>query len=182
MNYCNAQTKIEAESIIRSSDSSHAAIAEALLYLKLQGLPPAEMENISGLRGYTIRHYLRIAQKLTPNVKRMLHTNKLNFSMARTIASLPEDKQEEEARKALSAGTSVSKLRAKLNGDNMYSDEETARYFARLSETIAQQTGLNVMIVPQKGNTRAGTLSLRYTDLREFDAICAKLQVNLSEL
>lgn len=181
MSYCNAQSKPEAEAIVRSSNS-HVAIAEALLYLKLQGLPPAELESISGLRDYTIRHYLRIAQKLSPNVKRLLHTNKLTFSMARTIASLPADKQEEEARRALHTGTSVHKLRARLSGSDAYSDDESARYFARLADTIAIQSGLNVSIVPQKGNHQAGTLSLRYTDLREFDAICAKLGIDLSEL
>lgn len=181
MSYCNAQSKPEAEAIVRSS-KSHVAIAEALLYLKLQGLAPAELEAISGFKDYTIRHYLRIAQKLAPSVKRLLHSNMLTFSMARTIASLPTEKQEEEARRTLYTRTSVHKLRARLNANNVYSDDETARYFARLADTIALQSGLNVTIVPQKDNSHAGILTLRYTDLREFDAICAKLGVDLSEL
>ncbi|MCG7883730.1 MAG: hypothetical protein AB2669_07190 [Candidatus Thiodiazotropha endolucinida] len=182
MDYCVAKDPEYAEELLMSGNLSHAEIADTLRFLREEGYKPAKLQKITGYRDYTIRHYLRISKKLVPPVKELLHKNRLKFSMARAIASLPPESQEDEARKALMTATSVHRLRSKLSGDDKFCDEETARYFERLSMKIAEQTGLVVEIKPDKDSKHSGTMSFRYTDLRDFDSICSWMRVDLSEL
>lgn len=180
--YCASTEQGHAEKLLGSGNLSHAEIADTLRFLRESGHRPAQLQKITGYRDYTIRHYLRISKKLVPAVKDLLHKGLIKFSMARAIASLPSDIQEEEARKAIMAGTSVHRLRSKVKGDSAFCDAETKYYFERLATMISEQTGLFVSILPDKDNKHAGTMSIRYTDLRDFEAICARVQVDLLEL
>ncbi len=182
MNYCGATDPGEAERSLSSGALSHAQVADTLEFLRATGWRPAKLRELTGYRDYTIRHYLRIAKKLVPAVKALLHRNSISFSMARAIASLPAPDQEAQARNAMMTGTSVHRLRRRLSGDDAFCDEQTSRYFARLANMLSEQTGLVISIAPDKDNKRAGTVVLRYTDLQDFDSICARLNVDLSEL
>lgn len=181
MDYCVSTDPECAEKLLMSGNLSHAEIADTLRYLRESGYKPERLQKITGFRDYTIRHYLRISKKLEPPVKELLHKNRLKFSMARAIASLPPDLQEEEARKVFMTAISVHRLRRKLSGDDKFCDEKTARYFERLSTMIAEQTGLVVEVIPDKENKYSGIMSFRYTDFRDFDSICSRMKVDLSE-
>ncbi|MFC1337317.1 MAG: hypothetical protein G8D89_20920 [gamma proteobacterium symbiont of Clathrolucina costata] len=182
MNYCSAIDPIDAEMQLAKGGLSQAEIADTLQYLRSEGYRPAKLQKLTGFKDYTVRHYLRISKKLAPAVKDLLHRERITFSLARAIASLSPEEQEEEARKAVMSGTSVHRFRDKLSGDDKLCDEETRRYFERLAGIIAEQTGIIVSISPDNDNKQAGTISLRYTDLRDFDAICTRLRVDLSEI
>lgn len=181
MEYCVAKDPEYAEELLISSNLSHAEIADTIRFLRESGYKPARLQKITGYRDYTIRHYLRLSRKLVVPVKTLLHKNIIKLSMARAIASMPPETQEEEVRNALMMATSVHRLRSKIAGDNKFIDEETARYFERLSTIIGEQTGLVVDIVPDRENKHSGTISFRYTDLRDFDSICSRMNVDLSE-
>lgn len=181
MNYCVDTNLENAEQSVINGGLSHAQIADTLAYLRENGYSPAKLQKISGCRDYTVRHYLRLSKKLIPAVKEMLHKKRISFSMARTIASLSEDEQEQEARKVLMYRTSVHRLRDKLSGSEKILDERTLRYYESLAELFRQQTGIVLNIIPDNHNKHAGTITMRYSDLRDFDAICTRLNVDLSD-
>jgi hypothetical protein len=182
MDYCVASQTDKAEFKLSTGELTHAEIADTLLYLREQGYSPNSLQKITGFKDYTIRHYLRISKKLSPPVKDLLHRDRIKFSLARTLASLPIEKQEAEAKKAIMTGISVHRFRDKLSGDEKFCDKETEQYFERLAMVIAEKTGFNLSITPDKNNKHAGNISLRYTDLRDFDSICSRMQVDLSDL
>jgi len=182
MDYCVATDKIDAERLLKGGLLSHAEVADTLLFLRKGGYSPARLQSITGNKDYTVRHYLRISKKLSPLIKKFLHQEKISFSLARAIASLPENRQEEEARKAIMRGISVHRFRASIGEDGAFCNEDTERYFQHLTNVIAEQIGFMVSISPDKNNSKAGTISIRYADLGDFDSICDRLRVNLSEL
>lgn len=181
MEYCQAIDTEHAERLFGAGGLSHAEKADTLRFLREEGYSPTQLRKLTGLKDYTIRHYLRISKKLEPSVKDLLHKNRISFSMARAIASLPAEKQDNEARKAIMSGTSVQRLRGKLFGNDTFTDEKTQHHFERLASYISEQTGLSVTIVPDKDNKHAGVMHFRYTDMRDFDAMCERLKVNLDE-
>ncbi len=158
---------------------SHAQIADTLYFLHQNAYSSKQLQSLTGYKDYTIRHYFRIAKKLVPAVKALLHEHKISFSLARTLVSLAPTAQEEQARQAIMHRISVHRLRRKLSDAEGVSDSDTHAYFERLADVIAQQTGLLVHISPDKTNKQAGKMILRYTDLQGFDAICTRLNLDL---
>ena len=182
MNYSAATDNIRAEQLLKSGSLSHAEIADTLQFLKKNGYNSATLQMITGYKDYTIRHYLRIAKKLSPLVKGFLKQKKITFSLARAIASLPEVNQEEEARTAIMRGTSVHRFRASIGKEESFCNEDNKRYFQNLSNVISEQIGFMVSISLDNSNSKAGKISIRYADYQDFDAICDRLRVDLSEL
>lgn len=181
MDYLVSEDPVEAEEKIRAGGLSHAQIADTLTFLRQQGYKPDNLKQIADVKDYTVRQYYAISKKLVPPVKELLHKGRLTFSHARSIAGQPEHEQEELARKTIMSRMSVSKMRDKIGGNEKLCDEETLQYYGRLRDTIAIQTGFVLEITPDRNNKHAGTMSIRYTDLRDFDAICDRLKVDLSE-
>jgi hypothetical protein len=95
---------------------------------------------------------------------------------------LPSSQQENEARTALMMHTSVHKLRRKLADKEAYCDEQTRRYFNRLADIMTEQTGILTKIKPNKNNKHAGEVTLRYSSLSEFEGICQRMRIDLSEV
>lgn len=180
--YLVSTNQSKAEEMLRSKELSHAQIADTLLFLRKSGYAPAKLMDIMDCKDYTIRYYTGISKNLIDPVKALLHSEKLTFSHARAIAPLPPREQEEAARSALMHHTSVHAMRNKLKGRNESLDDDSAKYFERLADKLGQQTGLMLSIKPDTKNKHAGTMVLRYTDLRDFDAICSRLRVDLTEL
>jgi len=181
MDYCVAENIDDAKVLLERGGLSHSQIADTLLFLRKNGLNPTKLQQITGYRDYTVRHYQLISQKLVVGVKNLLHKKQITFAMARVIASLPQSEQEEQARKAIMTGTSVKQMRDKIRGEDRFCDEETKRYFERLAMIIGEQTGLVVTISPENNNKHAGIIQLRYTDLTDFDSVCSRLKVDLCE-
>lgn len=181
MDYVVSTDPAEVQQLISEGSLSHAQIADTLAHLRQQGYSPDRMVKIAGVKDYTVRQYYVISKKLVPPVKELLHKNRITFSHARSIAAQPVEDQEEIARRAIMTGMSVSKMRDKIGGNSNHCDEETLKYYERLRDAIAVQTGFILEITPDISNKHAGTMTIRYTDLRDFDAICDRLNVDLSE-
>jgi len=182
MGYCTASDPVHAEMLITSGELSHAEIADTLQYLRENKYSPSMLQSLTGFKDYKVRHYLRVSKKLAGPVKELLHKKSITFSLARAIASLSPEEQEEEARKAIMVGTSVHRFRNKLSGEETFCDKDTERYLERVAVIIAEQTGFMVSLSQEKGNKQAGSITLRYTDLEDFDSICSRLRIDLSEL
>ena len=180
-NYCVSDNPAHAVAQLQSGTLSHAQIADTLHFLKTSGYSTDQLASIMACKDYVIRHYTRVAQKLDDEVKRLLHRDSLSFAHARTIASLPPSDQEDLARSAIASGISVAKMRKRLDEEGQGDDEDFIKYFDRLSGKLAEQTGLMLSVKPDRQNRHAGTVLIRYTDLRDFDAICSRLDVDLSE-
>lgn len=182
MDYCVSDQPDKAVAQLQSGELSHAQIADTLQFLKSTGYSTDQLARILASRGYMVRHYTRVSQKLDDTVKALLHKGSLSFSHARAIASLPAADQEEVARSTIASGRSVTRMRAKIDGKGQGDDdEEHVRYLDVLAQKLAEQTGLMLRITSDKHNRHAGTVLIRYTDLRDFDAICSRLNVDLSE-
>jgi len=182
MDYCVEYETDKAERKLTSGALTHAETADTLRYLRERGYSPMTLQKLTGFKDYTIRHYLRISKKLTRPVKELLHNERITFSLARSVASLPTEKQEEAARRAIMMGVSVHRFRDQLLENEKFSDKETELYFQRLAMILQEKTGFNMSIVPDKFNKQAGTISVRYSDLRDFDSICSRMNVDLSDL
>lgn len=133
-----------------------------------EGLKCASIANQCGLADYQIRHMARLHRKLSAPVKELFLQGKLSFSLARAIAGLPEKLQENAARRAIAKHTSVHAFRLELQKNT---DKEITQHLERLSEQASVLSGLDIKIVADKHNSRAGSWIVRYTDLTMFDTI-----------
>ncbi len=121
---------------------------------------------------YHLRHLLRLINKLVPEVRYLISQDKINFSLARAIASLPQVKQEDAARSAIAKHTSVHKFRHALSSNN---NQKLIKQLNRLSDQYSAQTGLDIEIVADKNNDNSGRWIFRYYDLDMFDTIRDRL-------
>lgn len=131
-----------------------------------------QIQKATKIPDYQIRHYLRVHQKLTPEVMKLFRTGKISFSLARAIASLAPAKQEKTARDAIAKRMSVNKLRQKMKGN---SDRQLTAELERLSDQYSALSGLDITIKADTNNPKAGTWAIRYTDLDMFDVIADAL-------
>lgn len=179
-----SQNQVEAELLLEDSDvaKTHAQIADTLAFLKSKNVPPAQLQSITGFKPHTVRHYIRIANKLVAPVMKLLHEGKLTFSMARAIASFPGDTQEEQARSVIQKKTSVSRFRAMNKEDSLFTDDSVRKHYERVARLISEQTGLDVEILPDLNNNRNGEFKIRYVGHDSFDAVCSQLGGDLSDL
>ena len=117
---------------------------------------------------YHLRHLLRLINKLVPEVRYLISQDKINFSLARAIASLPQTKQEDAARSAIAKHTSVHKFRHSLSSNK---NQKLIKQLNRLSDQYSAQSGLDIEIVADKNSDNSGRWIIRYFDLDMFDTI-----------
>jgi hypothetical protein len=132
------------------------------------GVPNRVIEKITKIKGYQIRHYLRVHQKLSPEAMVLFQSDKISFSLARAIASLPLKQQEKAARNAIAKRTSVARFRSGLKGN---ADRKLNAGLERLGDQYSALSGLDITIKADKENPKAGEWKIRYTDLDMFDTI-----------
>ena len=169
---------------ILSSDNislSDAQLCEALAYLRVMKVSPADIRSATGIKEPQIRHYVRVCNKLITPVMDMLHRNKISFSLARAIASLPAAKQEDAAREAISKNTSVSDFRNDQSDNRLKLDQATRRYYKMLEDLISAQTGMDLTISPDATNKNNGNINIRYVGNDMFEAACTRMGVDLSD-
>lgn len=121
---------------------------------------------------YYFRHMVRLIHKLVPEVRYLIGQDKINFSMARAIASLPNAKQEDAARSAIAKMTSVHQFRLSLKSNN---NSKLIQQLNRLSDLYSARTGLDINIVADKNCDISGSWIIRYHDLDMFDVITEKI-------
>ena len=170
-----------AAALLKGQGGTHAEIADTLLLLKKSGYKPGQLRALTGLKDYQVRHYLLIAKKLIPAVKALLHEGKIKYSLARAIASVAPEQQEEVARKAIMSRTSVHRLRAELNAGQAFSNQAEREYFEKIAINMSEQTGLLVTIAPSPVKRNSGNVLLHYSTLEDFDTICERLGIDTEQ-
>lgn len=128
----------------------------------------------TGWRDYHLRHLLRLINKLVPEVRYLISQDKINFSLARAIASLTQEKQEDAARSAIAKRISVHEFRHTLSSNT---NHKLLKHLTRLSDQYSAQTGLDIEIVADKNSDNSGRWIIRYYDLDMFDTIRDRLQL-----
>jgi hypothetical protein len=123
---------------------------------------------------YHLRHLLRLINKLVPEVRYLISQDKINFSLARAIASLPQMKQEDAARSAIAKHTSVHKFRHALSSNK---NQKLIKQLNRLSDQYSAQSGLDIEIIADKTSDNSGRWIIRYFDLEMFDTIRDRLNL-----
>ncbi len=160
---------------------SHAQMADTLHYLRKQNMSVQVLSGITHLSLSQIRHYCRLSKKLSPAVKQLLHVGKISLSLAKAIASVALERQEACARDAIMKGVSVHKFRDKEKVLPLGLDTRTQKYFEQIEHRLSEQTGIVLEVLPEHNNKHAGIIKMRYSDLKDFDHICDRLQVKLDD-
>lgn len=177
--YVVASTPQDLARVLEEATISHAQYADTLRALREADIPPSALCKATGFTESQIRHYCLVSRKLIPEVKELLHTNKIKYSLAKAIAALPRAEQEEKARQAIMRRTSVHQFRDTVKSTPRKLDERTLEYFKQLEQTMGDQTGIVLEIIPDPDNKNAGYVKMRYADLGDFDNICDRLRVTI---
>lgn len=158
-----------------------AQIADTCGFLRAEGVRTRAVCAALNCRNYTHSHYLQISRGLTLDLKAVLHRGGLTLGQARAIARVPPGEQHALADKAVRGRISVRSLEAVARGFDARLNAEDEAYYDRLSTHIGDAIGHPVIIKPDRGDKRAGTISVRYENLDMFEAICARMRVSLEE-
>lgn len=179
--YIVAKTIDELRDTLAQASISHCQMADTLHFLRGQKVSPQQLHHVTHLSYSQIRHYCRLAKKLAPPVKKLLHLQKISLSLSKAIASLPIAIQEERARDAIMKGVSVHVFRDQEKNEPVVLDERTKAYFKQIEQVMSEQTGIALEITPDHNNKHAGIIKMRYTDLKDFDNICDRLAIDLEQ-
>lgn len=180
--YCIFDDPADAISHLRraSPTLSAAEIADICAFLRTCAVKTYVIAQILDRKDYEVRHYVRVGLRLNPDVKPLLHRASLSFGHARVLASYPPQEQEALARKAIALKWSVRELEAKRSDAERLSHADRA-YYDQLAERISEQTGYPTTLLPDAANKYAGSMVLRYSSLDEFEGLCKRMRINLSD-
>jgi hypothetical protein len=176
--YCPALTVDQALAELTQT-SNPAVKADITAYLASRALPSHVIAKRSKLPGYEIRKLVRIGKNLNTAVKQLLHQEHITLGHARVIAGIPTKEQESVARKVIAQRISVRALEDYKRGTSKRLDDETAKYYQRLSQTASETIGHPLSITPAAKNKNAGVITIKYNDLDSFDSIFDRLQIVL---
>ncbi len=156
--------------------SEYISAALSLFNANLAGATCAALARERGLPAYKVRHLVRIARKLDADTVAFCRRNpRLSYGHARVLAGLNMPSQIDAARTTVAKGWSVRQLEQYARGESEVADSS---YYERLSESLSEQLGRPLSIVPDKDSPTAGTLSFRYFSADDFETVC--LQIGLS--
>lgn len=148
-----------------ASNGQRARLMKELVSL---GVKTAVIAKRLDIADYQVRHFVRVARRLVPEVMQLLDNDKISMSLARAIASLPDAQQENAARNALAKRTSVSRFRAEVF---VNSDQRLVTDLERLADTYSEQSGFALQIKPDRDNSNSGSWIIRYHSLDDFDEL-----------
>ena len=129
--------------------------------LSAMGVSNRAMVKATRIKDYQVRHYLRVHQKLSAEVMSLFQSDKISFSLARAIASLPLKQQEKAARDAIAKQTSVTRFRSGLKGNT---DKKLNAELERLGDQYSALSGLDITIKADRENPKAVVCIIRYTE------------------
>lgn len=161
---------------------SVAQLADICAFLRDEGVAAAVLRRTLGRRDYEIRHLVRVGRRLHPALKPLLHRGQLSLGHARAIAGHPAERQEEIGRDAVRRKLSVRALEDRRRSAGKQLSEDDRAYYERLSALVSEQLRHPVSIAPDPADKYAGNLTIRYNGLADFDAVCSRLGIDLSEL
>lgn len=147
-------------------------------YLQSCKTPSKEIKSTLGISRSELSHLLRTDAKLDEHVKDLIRRNKLSLGHAKAIARLSGAQQDRLTRDVISKRWSVrraeAEVRAALSGKTL-SDNA---YYEQLSETISDQVGQPVKIIPDGSK---GCIQIEYFSFEDFDNIMARMKIQLPE-
>lgn len=151
---------------------------DEIKYLQSCKTPSKEIKTTLGISRSELSHLLRTDAKLDEHVKDLIRRNKMSLGHAKAIARLSGPKQDGLARDIISKRWSVrraeAEARAALSGKSL-SDNA---YYEQLSETISDQVGQPVKIIPDGSK---GCIQIEYFSFEDFDNIMARMKIRLPE-
>lgn len=152
--------------------TDHVTRAKLIADLEERNVKPSVIQIQGSIADYELRHYRRVNTKLITEVYSFFSLGKISFSLAKVLASAPQEKQEDLAREAIAKRLSVSTLRNKITGNH---SAKFLRDMERLSDRYSEETGFDIRIIPDPKNSKAGHWVISYHNLDMFDAITEKL-------
>lgn len=180
--YCSHQSAPAALRALAEDGAtlSNAELADFCAFLRLEKIKPELIAQAIGRRDYEVRHLIRVGLRLDSSVKSLLHRGSLTLGHARVIASYPQAQQEQLARDTLYRKWSVRELEDQRRGIHRSSTLDHA-YYGRLANKMSDIIGYSTAISPDRDNSSSGTLSFRYNSLEEFEGLCKRMRIDLSD-
>ncbi len=162
-----------------SDGGDYIAAALSLFHANSAGATCAALAREHNMAAYKVRHLVRIARKLHSETLELCQRNqRLSYGHARVLASIDMPQQVDAARTTVAKHWSVRQLERYTRNEPESSDSS---YYERLSESLSEQMGRPLAITPDKATPTAGSINIRYFDLDDFDTICSRIGVDLSE-
>ncbi len=153
--------------------------ALSLYHANLAGATCVALAREHGVPANKVRHLVRVARKLHPDTCELCRRNhRLSYGHARVLASIGMPRQIEAARTVLAKHWSVRQLERYTRGEPAASDNS---YYERLAETLSEQMGRPLSISPDKKTPTAGTISIRYFDVDDFETVCLRMGLSFEE-
>jgi ParB family chromosome partitioning protein len=127
---------------------------------------------------YAVTHLLRVSKALTREEMDLWYRNpqRITLGHLRAIAKLPQVKREPLMRTLLTSKIPVHQFEALARGEDEIQDINIKKFVERMSESIGRP--ITVTFDKKK---KAGTLSLAFYDLNDFDALCTTLGYRAEE-
>ncbi len=163
-----------------------ADLVELVGSLRSKGVPTEKLARARSCKPYEIRHLMRLQARLSDPCKEFLRKGRISLGHARALASLPKTEQVGLAYECIDAQWSVRALESRIRGDQ-HDDHPTAKptewaaHYERIAQVAGDQLGYPCRFQLDKGNERAGELSLRFTSLAELDGILRRLRIRLDD-
>jgi hypothetical protein len=174
----------EAVAWLRNTETTLLRKITAATWLIDEGLDSATIGRRIGQSASTVRHWSRLLHKLSAPVLERL-TRPLQFlsiGHLKAIAALPAAQQLLWLERCLAHHYSVRRLETLVQNTAGMADPSDETHYARLSEHLSLQLGFETVVRPSRGRRGAGKVTLSFQTLNEFDALCTRLRVDLSDL
>jgi len=122
-----------------------------------------------------VRHYIRLDKKLSTDTKTLCRKNpEITMGHARVLATLPGPKQRPVAREVIAKRWSVRYLEQFVRAP---SPPEDHAYYEKLSESLSEQLGHPLVVLPDSNAPKNGEIRVRYFGYDDFDAVCSKMGI-----
>jgi ParB family chromosome partitioning protein len=155
----------------------------AAAWLCAEGLGSAAIARQVNHSASTIRHWARLSARLSPAVLERLERSVRMLSMGhlKALAALSHSAQLPLLERCIAHRYSVRKLEALARQSGEFADRDEATYYAQLSEQMSLKLGFPVTVRPER-QRGAGKVVVQFHTLDEFDALCNRLNIDLSEI
>ena len=122
-----------------------------------------------------VRHYVRLDKNLSVDVKALCRkSSSITMGHARVLATLPRTHQLRVARDVIAKGWSVRYLERLVRAP---SPPENQAHYETLSESLSEQLGHALVVVPESNTPQNGEIRVRYFGFEDFDAVCSKMGI-----
>ena len=174
----------EATSWLQDSTATLVQKIAAAAWFTEEGVDSNAIGQRVGLSASTIRHWARLSRKLAPPMLERLRRPVHSVSMGhlKALAALPYPMQLTLLERCIAHRLSVRRLETLAQTAGAFADRDEETHYAHLSDQMSLKLGFDVMIRPERGKRGAGKITIPFHSLDDFDALCSRLGVDLSDL